>query len=256
MLTAKQTQQFKRKGVLLLRGFFTPRETAQWRQEVSEYFGQPKSSSDWIAAMQSHSHTQFRLNKEPTPSAHPKLAAAFASLNPGLTWVGENEIVLRPRHSSAEWSGARAPHLDFPVGRPLRFLANTVIYLSEVQTHGGAFMYWPGSHLTAWKYFARHPSDYLSQGERSQDQTFAIITGMMKAEPVEFVGNAGDVIIWHHLLLHSPSINEKDATRMALFGRWGMPLSGDEEHFNFSDSMWQHWQFQPSEFIDDHDKTL
>lgn len=246
MLTAKQIEEFKRKGVLLLRDFFTAGETAQWRLEVSEYFGQPKSPPDWIAAMQSHSHTQFRLHNEPTPSDHPKLAAVFASLNPGITWVGENEIVLRPRHPSAEWSGARAPHIDFPVGRPLRFLAHTALYLSEVQTHGGAFMYWPGSHFTAWQHFARHPLDYLSQGERSQDQTFAIITGMMKAEPIEFVGKAGDLIIWHHLLLHSPSINEEDVTRMALFGRWGMLRSNEEEHFNFSGSMWQYWQFQPS----------
>jgi hypothetical protein len=68
MLSAKQIEQFKRKGVLLLRGFFTARETAQWRREVSEYFGRPKSPADWNAAMQSHSHTQFRLHKEPTPS--------------------------------------------------------------------------------------------------------------------------------------------------------------------------------------------
>lgn len=242
MLTKDQIETFKRDGILILRGVFLPDEVVPWRDEVLTYFERPMSPDAWRAALTTHKSDSFYLSNNPTPHSHPVLRKIYTSLHATAQWSGENELVMRPGDEEAPWLGARAPHLDFPMYAPLRTLANNVIYLSDVQEHGGAFMYWPGSHHVAWEYFQRNPNDYLSQGERSQDQTFAILRREMKYEPVEFVGRAGDVLIWHSLILHSASVNKRYETRFAIFGRWGAPLC-DEPIYNFDADMWAYWNF-------------
>jgi hypothetical protein len=59
------------------------------------------------------------------------------------------------------------------------------------------------------------PGPDLSHSERRND-----------GDPVEFVGQAGDVCIWHSLIFHSASINKRSDTRFVIFGRWGVRLSG------------------------------
>jgi hypothetical protein len=242
MLTADQIETFRRDGVLILRGLFSPDKARAWREEVLDYFGRPASPDEWRAALRTHKADSFFLSDDPTPRMNAKLAKIYGSLHATAQWHGDNELVMRPGDEELPWLGARAAHLDFPVYAPLRTLANDVIYLSDVQEHGGAFMYWPGSHHVAWQYFRRNPDDYLSQGERTQDQTFAILKGEMKSEPVEFIGTAGDVLIWHSLIFHSASVNKRTETRFAIFGRWGVPLSG-EPVYDFNGDMWAYWNF-------------
>lgn len=245
MLTTEQIETFKRDGVLILRGFFAPDTLAGWRDEVRRYFGHPATGDEWRSALTRHKADSFYLRQDPTPLEHPALREVYACLHATADWHGENELVVRPASEVAPWLGPRAPHIDFPVHAPLRTLANNVIYLTDVRERGGAFMYWPGSHHAAWDYFRRNPADYLSRGERSQDQTFALLRQELDTEPVEFVGEAGDLLIWHSLLFHSASVNKRDETRLALFGRWGVLLHG-EPFYDFDRDMWTYWDFSPA----------
>lgn len=242
MLTKDQIETFKRDGILILRGLLSPEEVPAWREEVLDYFERPMSADAWRTALTRHKSDSFCLSNDPTPRTHPALTKVYASLHATAQWSGENELVIRPGNEELPWLGPRAPHLDFPMYAPVRTLANNVIYLSEVQEHGGAFMYWPGSHHIAWEYFRRNPDDYLSRGERSQDQTFAILKREMKSHPVEFVGRAGDVLIWHSLIFHSASVNNRNEPRFAIFGRWGVTLC-DEPMYDFNADMWTYWNF-------------
>jgi hypothetical protein len=242
MLTSGQIEAFKRDGVLVLRGFFDRDTVDRWRREIFEYFGQPGDGDSWRSALQIHKSDNFYLSDDPTPATHPELARVYGALHRSARWDGENELVIRPANEPARWCGARAPHLDFPLYTPVRTLANNVIYLSDVEERGGAFMYWPGSHQTAWQYFRRRPQDYLSRGDRPQDDTFAILKAEMTGDPVEHVGEAGDLLIWNSLLLHSASVNKRDEPRLAIFGRWGVDR-GDDEIYDFDDDMWRYWEF-------------
>jgi hypothetical protein len=242
MLRQDQIDDFRRDGLLILRGLYAPSEVAAWRDEVLDYFARPASQDEWWKALTTPRAGIFRLINDPTPVTHPALAEVYASLHSKAEWVGDNELVARAGDDEAPWLGARAPHLDFPLHAPVRTLANSVTYLSDVQPRGGAFMYWPGSHRIAWDYFRRNPQDYLSQGERSQDQTFAILAREMTCDPVEFTGTAGDVLIWHSLLLHSGSVNKRHQARLAIFGRWGVPLA-NEPIYDFNADMWTYWNF-------------
>lgn len=244
MLTSRQIDDFKRDGILILRGFFPDEDAARWRREVSDYFEAPTDGDSWRAALRIHKSDSFHLSDDPTPRSHPGLAALYGSLHAGGQWDGANELVMRAASEQARWLGARAPHLDFPLYTSVRTLANNVIYLSDVGEQGGAFMYWPGSHRIAWDYFRRNPLDYFSRGERGQDATFGLLSREMICEPIEFTGRAGDLLIWHSLTLHSGSVNKSEQTRYALVCRWGIDR-GTEPIYDFDQDMWRYWDFAP-----------
>lgn len=245
MLTAEQIDSFKRDGVLVLRGFFPYQDAARWRREVSQYFEDPTDGDAWRTSLRNHKSDSFHLSDDPTPRVHPAFVRVYRSLHASAQWFGANELVVRAADEEAPWLGARKPHLDFPLYTSVRTLANNVIYLTDVAEHGGAFMYWPGSHHLSWNFFRRNPQDYLSRGERGQDETFAALTREMTREPVEFVGDAGDVLIWHSLTLHSASVNKSGRTRLALIGRWGVDR-GDRPIYDFDRDIWDYWDFAPT----------
>lgn len=248
MLSIQQLDDFKRTGVLVLRNFFSSEEVAQWREEIFNYFDvYSDTSADWEIALKKHSGNNFRLLNAPTPASHSKLSAVFSQLNADITWEGYNQLLIRSPDPSAAWLGARAPHIDFPVGQSYLPLVNTFIYLSNINSHGGAFMYWPGSHITGWRHFKDTPLDYLSRGTRSQDQTFADIKNKLTGEPVEFLGRSGDILLWHHLLFHSASVNTREVARIALVGRFGTVRSSEGEVHDFANDIWHHWRFQPAQ---------
>jgi ectoine hydroxylase-related dioxygenase (phytanoyl-CoA dioxygenase family) len=243
LLTKDQIDLFKRDGVLTLRGVFSPDEIDSWRRELLTFFENPKTGDQCRDALRTRKSHDFRFDHCPTPLAHSALSAVYGGLHGTLLWNGENELVVRAGDEPAPRLGARAPHLDFPVYAPMRTLANSTIYLSDVKEHSGSFIYWPGSHHIAWQYFRECPDDYLAQGSRSQDQVFGRIKARMTSPPVEFVGSSGDMMIWHSLILHSASVNKGSEARLALFGRWGAPLA-DGPIYDFNADMWRHWNFQ------------
>ncbi|WP_263142202.1 phytanoyl-CoA dioxygenase family protein [Pseudomonas sp. RIT-PI-AD] len=243
MLTPGQIERFKADGVLILRDFFDREEILRGREEVLAYFGRPDSGDDWQLALGRHSSSQFHFQVPLSPGVHPRLTALYRSLHAGLEWHGEDDLMIRPGERSPYGLGMPA-HLDFPVASPLRTLANNVIYYTDVRQGGGEFLYWPGSHRNAWDYFRRNPRDYMARGERSQDQTFALLLRELPSEPTAFLGKAGDLLIWHSLLMHSGSVNSRRETRIATVGRWGMPLD-EAATYDFERDMWEHWQFAP-----------
>lgn len=246
MLTREEIEGFRRDGVLHLKGLFSETEVDGWRRQVLRHFDHPGDAGDWQAALRRTPQSGFQLDPAPSPADHPRLRAVYAALHRNACWTGETELLVRPPHEQTTWLGARAPHLDFPVAAAVRTLANNVLYLADVPPFCGPFMYWPGSHRAAWSYFARHPEDHLAQGSRSQDQIFERILAEMTTEPVQFVGAAGDLLIWHSLLLHSASANVTAQPRIAVFGRWGTPL-GDEPVYDFHTDPWSYWDFAPVE---------
>jgi len=249
VLDAAQLEQFRRTGTLVVRGFFARAQVEHWRDQVRAFFDDPVDGEKWWAALRRKPHSGFRLSHDPTPNNDQTLGALMASFHPRTFWSGESELLLRPPEPNKPWLGARAPHLDFPIGRSERYLVNTVIYLSDVATRGGAFMFWPGSHEVAWDYFRRNPLDYCSRGNRSQGDTFRALAPEVSGivgDPVEFTGSAGDLLLWHSFLLHSASINRRPETRIAVLGRWGSPRAAGDQPFRFDDGIWAppHWRFQ------------
>ncbi len=238
MLDSAQLSEYRRLGVLVQPRFFSPQQVEAWFEQMREFVGRPKDAREWAEALTDGSALGFALEPDPSPCHDPKLRGLLESIVPADELVGENDVLARHPEPGSRWTGPRAPHLDFPIGRHQRDIVNTLFYLTDTLPRGGAFMYWPGSHLMAWDYFRRHPHDYGARGDQGQAEIFRRLGSELSMKPVEFTASAGDLLIWHPFLFHSASINVNASPRIGVFGRWGTAREPDEDYFGFKDDMW------------------
>jgi hypothetical protein len=98
-------------------------------------------------------------------------------------------------------SGGRlSPHADQTAAD-----LSAMVFVDEVAPHCGGFTLWPGSHHTV------HPHCETVHGAMSQDQTEGYArardSALNEITPMEFPGQAGDVIFWHPRMIHSGGVN-------------------------------------------------
>lgn len=233
--------RFMRDGALVVRGVFDPARVSEWLREVQRHFGFPGNGTEWRDAVRNIKHSHFHLHEDPTPGASARIASLYKQLYGPADWHGINELVVTPPEPEIPWLGGRAPHLDFPLGCPERNLLNIVFYLDEVRSRGAAFAYWPGSHQVAYRYFRRHPEDYLARGQHGQDRIFGRIRREIDTPMVEFTARPGDVLLWSSFLMHSATVNRSDRARIAIIGRWGDLPSDPNSHFDFDAPLFHDW---------------
>jgi hypothetical protein len=238
MLDSSQLREYRRRGVLVLPQFFSRQRVEAWYEQMRELVGGPSNGGKWAEALTDCSASDFELEPDPSPHHDLEMRALLESFASVSDWVGGNDVLARRPEPGARWTGARAPHIDFPIGRDQRDLVNTLFYLTDTRSRGGAFMYWPGSHLRAWDYFRRHPRDYGARGDYGQVEVFRRFSSELSTGPVEFTASAGDLLVWHPFLFHSASINVNTIPRIGVFGRWGTPRGRDEDYFAFERDMW------------------
>lgn len=124
-----------------------------------------------------------------------------------------NRYEGRPLGTALSW--IKLPKLcAFPSDPHIESHAVDVVgvgYLSDARHQGGALHVWPGSHQDVYPMFEsklehRATPHYRRMFER-----------IRRKRPVELVGKAGDVILFHGRLLHAPSINNGAPPRHAIF---------------------------------------
>lgn len=241
MLSSGQVETFRRDGALALRGFFDAAEVGSWRRQILGHFRRPTGSGAWRAALTTIPSDCFQPEPDLSPRSHGRLRLVYEQLYGPADWEGRTRLIIRAGDDPAEWRGATVPHIDIPFNAPVRTLVNSVTYLSQVETRGGAFIYWPGSHRIAWSYYRRQPQDFLGEGERSYNEVYERIAERVPTAPIEFLGAPGDVLLVHALILHSASINKRSEARLALFGRWGVAARLARRH-RFQDDLWAGWR--------------
>lgn len=241
MLSSQQIEAFRQHGVIILRAFYTPEEVRHWRAQVLDYVGHPTDADSWRDAMAACKGDSFQPEPDISPALHARLSGVYERLYGPAQWAGRTRLIVRAGRDQAEWRGPRLPHIDIPYNAPIRTLINNVTYLSKVEERGGAFIYWPGSHRIAWDYYREYPEDFMAEGERTYNQAYEAVTERMTSDPVEFVGEPGDVLIIHSLTLHSASVNKRDETRVAIFGQWGVETDLRRRH-EFDRDMWEGWR--------------
>ena len=135
-----------------------------------------------------------------------------------------------PKPASAP--GRLGPHADYMAAQ-----LSAMVLVHEVPPRCGGFTLWPGSHLRL------HPHwDTLHGGRMSEDKAdgFRLARdGVLRdITPVEFPGNAGDVVFWHPRTLHSAGVNysaqSKDPTVRLIvpcdYERAGLTYFDDDEY--------------------------
>ena len=91
------------------------------------------------------------------------------------------------------------------------FTAFAVVYLMDLPNPwSGNFTVWPGSHRTCEAYFKEVGHEVLSEGTPKIE---------FPEPPVQVTGNAGDLIVAHHAMIHTGGPNVSPDVRLAVIAR-------------------------------------
>ena len=94
---------------------------------------------------------------------------------------------------------------------PGTFRASSLTYLTDANSHQGTTVIWPEGPQRIREYRKQNPS--LS------DNVQIMLTHLPEidlGEPMEVVAKQGDVLLFHHLLPHSGTLNVGNAPRFAI----------------------------------------
>ncbi|MCY3839217.1 MAG: phytanoyl-CoA dioxygenase family protein [Gammaproteobacteria bacterium] len=135
-----------------------------------------------------------------------------------------------PKPSSA--AGRLGPHADYMAAE-----LSAMVLVHEILPHSGGFTLWPGSHRRLHPHWDTVHGGVISEDRRegfrqSRDAVLRDIT------PVEFTGDAGDVVFWHPRTMHSAGVNysadrESPTVRLIVpcdYQRGGMTYYDDDEY--------------------------
>lgn len=111
---------------------------------------------------------------------------------------------VAPAERPERLARAPAPHVE---AHPAQIVM--LCYLDDVAPNGGGLMVWPGSHRDLWQGF-RSKLEYAAAPDLE-----ARMSRWRGLAPIELPGRRGDVILTHHRLLHSPSVNRSLRIRFA-----------------------------------------
>jgi hypothetical protein len=110
---------------------------------------------------------------------------------------GVYAILPKPQHVT----GVLGPHSDYAAGQ-----LGAMVVAGEMPAGSGGFTVWPGSHIRlheSWDTcFGSSITDSRVRAYRKRRDEI-----LSDTVPVETHGHPGDVIFWHHRLLHSAGIN-------------------------------------------------
>lgn len=99
-------------------------------------------------------------------------------------------------------------HLKITPG-PFRMI--TLIYLSDVEPHGGGTMVWPGSNRKFRNLAQEQPGQYSHMNDLRP-----LVADLAQETPVEIIPQRGDVVFIDYLMVHSGSLNRSAQPRLAL----------------------------------------
>ena len=127
-------------------------------------------------------------------------------------------LVIFPYGTEWRWPD---PHVDHALLEdqfkifPLPFRIASISYLTDVPSHGGGTIVWPGSHKKLEAFVKRNRKDYRYMSDLNLN-----LQKIPLNPPVELKPRRGDVLFYHALCAHSAGMNVSDIPRLALGKKW------------------------------------
>ncbi len=121
-------------------------------------------------------------------------------------------------------------------------------YLNDVTMNNGGLYVWPGSHRDVYLSHSKR-FDFCARPEFLQHfDRYAV------QAPVEFTGSAGDVLFFHHRLLHSGSNNFGNTIRFGILNDF-IPANFEATRDvpPSPDNMWEYWSDHVQESAAEHE---
>ena len=113
-------------------------------------------------------------------------------------------------------------------------------YMYNVESKGGAFVYWPKSHLSTHEYFLDHPTHIDGSFRNKEGWGWEIFSDRSPEGPCQFTAQAGDVIFWHCFLCHTGSANVRQLPRFGVFARW-FYKEKEKMRYEIPADLWKYW---------------
>lgn len=210
LLTPEQRAEFDQQGFLLVSGLI-PTEILHAAQTTMDRILAERNTysfgTDAFGACYTEPLCQAaaELGGEPERGAYFPISSALAIIAPPSegewTWPGPHIDHAIPQHG----------HHVFP--RPFRIAS--LLYLREVEPHGGGTVVWPGSHRKIERLAQSDPTHYELMATLNQELGKADL-----GAPQEVISKAGDILFYHYLLAHAGSKNTTSRPRLALNHKW------------------------------------
>lgn len=102
-------------------------------------------------------------------------------------------------------------HKTFP---PV-FRIGALIYLNDIEPHGGGTYVWPGSHHKLERVARNNPARYEYRHPLN-----AALPDLNLGDPIGMSLRRGDVLFLHHLCIHAGSKNTSNRPRFAINMKW------------------------------------
>ena len=241
-LNAAQVNHFKLNGYLVLANVFDEETVEAWRRQIwrklDSTLEEPETWPRETSGLDEYVY-------DPPLSAlvhHPYMMSIADQLSGGTFVAGDGIPIIRWPEPGRSWEMPRTGHIDAYGGRWLPFMFGATAYLYDVEPGGGAFIYWPGSHHVAHRYFLQHPSHVDGSFMEIEGFSWDVFCDNPATGGQEFTAKAGDVVLWHAYLTHNGSENTGTMPRIALFARWNHQKHLEKAfRYEIPDDLWKYW---------------
>ena len=240
-LSEEQIGFFKQQGYLILENFIGSEQIARWREQFWTHIGaDPQEPKSWP-----ESYVIDGFAVEPTFGQLPQMQALIDTLGGGHFQGGGGSMLVHWPRKEGTWEWPAQGHIDGygPGGWSGGFMLGATTYLADVEERGGAFTYWPQSHLPTHDYFREYPEQIDGSFREREDwekRQWGLFSDQSPQEPKQFVGRAGDLILWHCFMCHTGSTNLRTYPRLGLFARWHY-AEREAMRYEVPEDLWKYW---------------
>ena len=241
-LSAQQIASFKEDGFIVVKDAIAAETIEAWNGQFWAHVG--ADGADPSTWPDDYVIKDFAV--EPRLGDVPSVAAAVEQLGGGAFGGGGGSMLVHwPKGEGTEWAPPAQGHIDGygPGGWSGGFMLGCTAYLEDVEHGGGAFTYWPQSHLPVHRYFLEHPGQIDGSFRERDDwdeRQWALFSDESPHGPEEFVARAGDVILWHCFLCHTGSTNVGRRPRLGVFSRWHH-REREGMRYEVPEDLWKYW---------------
>ncbi len=241
-LNAQQIAHFKLNGCLILKNVFDEETIEVWRRQIWRTLGSSLEEPGSWPKDTSGLNCYINDPPESAPTNHSLMKAIIDQLGGGAFEWGHGVPIIRWPEPEQTWDMPRTGHIDAYGGRWLPFMIGATTYLYDVEPGGGAFIYWPGSHHAAQRYFLEHPLQVDGSFLEIEGFSWDVFCDNPATGGREFTAKAGDVVLWHAYLTHNGSKNTSQTPRIALFSRWSHKKHQEKPfRYEIPEDLWKYW---------------
>jgi ectoine hydroxylase-related dioxygenase (phytanoyl-CoA dioxygenase family) len=218
VLSAGDIDFWNENGYVIIKNAIPQEDCVAARQAIWNHLQMDENDSEsWYNNSNAVQGIMVPLYRNPAIDKNrhaPKIRKAFEQL-----W-GQNELIVTtdkcgfnpPQTDRFTYRGIGL-HWDVSLAIPIPFGTQGILYLTDTAANQGALTLIPSFHKILESWLATLPKD-----SNPREFDFSAF------EKISIAANAGDFIIWNHLLPHSSSPNNASLPRLVQYINWYAPL--------------------------------